>query len=177
MISLPEYGNWVGHMRAVFYEGNVTPEDIAEGRVKIARRPDGSGEWIVEAENILANLGIQLLEDLLIGAGGTVFNNANSYIGVGDSTTAAAATQTDLQAVTNKFKKAMDVTFPSRTSQTLTWRVTYSTSEANFSIQEIAVFNGGPAFATGTMLNRIVSDLGTKTAAVSLQVTVTVTIS
>ena len=34
--------------------------------------------------NLLVNAGIQLLEDLLIGAGGTVYSNANAHIGVGE---------------------------------------------------------------------------------------------
>ena len=41
--------------------------------------------------NILVNTGIQLMADLLIGAGGTVYSNANAYLGVGDSSTAESA--------------------------------------------------------------------------------------
>ena len=68
----------------------------------------------------------------------------------------------------------MDATFPSRAGQVLTFRTTFATTEANFSIQEAAVFN---ASAAGTMLNRKVADLGTKTSASTLQLTVTITIS
>ncbi len=123
--------------------------------------------------NLLVNSGIALLEDLLIGAGGTVFSNANARLGVGDSSTAAAAGQTDLQAATNKFRKAMDSTYPSRASQTLTFRSTFATGEANFVWNEWGIFNAGSG---GTMLNRKVESLGTKSSG-SWQLTVTITIS
>src|SRR5438093_4489277 len=43
-------------------------------------------------DNLLVNTGIQLLEDLLIGAGGTAFTTGgNAYLGVGTSNTAASA--------------------------------------------------------------------------------------
>lgn len=159
-----------GHWRADYYAGDWTAEEIDAGLA-------GAPVETQEGDNLLVNVGIQLLLDLLIGAGGTTYANANTYIGVGDSSTAAAAGQTDLQASTNRFKRVMDATFPSRSGQTLTFRTTYATSEANFAINEAGVFNGGPAFATGTMLNRIVQSLGTKTSATTLQVTVTLTIS
>jgi len=125
-------------------------------------------------ENLLVNTGIGLLEDLLIGAGGTVFNNANSHIGVGDSTTAAAASQTDLQAATNKLRKAMEATFPSRASQTLSFKSVFGTSDANYAWEEFGIFN---AAAAGTMLNRKVENKGTKASGETWTITVTVTIS
>jgi hypothetical protein len=96
-----------------------------------------------------------------VGAGVTPFNNANSYIGVGDSTTAFSAAQTDLQASTNKLRKAMDSTFPSGGSNVLTFRSTFSTAEANFTWNEWGIFN---ASSGGTMLSRKVESLGTKTS-------------
>lgn len=129
---------------------------------------------VVEGEgNILVNAGIALMEDLLIGAGGTVFSNANAHLGVGDSATAAAAGQTDLQAATNKFRKAMEATYPSRASQTLTFRSAFATGDANFAWQEWAIFNAASA---GTMLNRKVQNFGTK-ASGTWTLTVTCTIS
>lgn len=104
---------------------------------------------------------------------GTAFNNANSYIGVGDSTTAFAATQTDLQASTNKLRKAMDATYPQVTTNTITFRSTFATTDANFAWQEWGVFNASSA---GTMMNRKVESLGTKTSAQTWQFTVTNTI-
>lgn len=159
-----------GHWRAVYYAGDWTAAQIDAGLA-------GAPLETHEGENILVNVGIQLALDLLIGAGGTAYTNAASYIGIGDSNTAAAAAQADLQASTNRVKKAMDATYPSRSGNTISWRCTFSTSEGNFSIQEAGVFNGGPAFATGTMLNRLLAPLGTKTSATTLQVTATLTFS
>lgn len=116
--------------------------------------------------NLLLNEGIQRLLDLLIGAGGVAYNAANSYIGVGASTTAEAATQTDLQ--TTPFYKAMNATFPSRSSQTVSWASDFTSAEANIAWQEWSISAGattasGAGFTVGTTnLNRKVQSLGTK---------------
>lgn len=107
-----------------------------------------------------------------VGAGVTAFNNANAHIGVGDSTTAFAVGQTDLQAATNKLRKAMDATYPSGATNVLTFRSTFATGDANFAWQEWGVFNASSA---GTMLNRKVESLGTKTNTQTWQFTVTLT--
>lgn len=109
-----------------------------------------------------------------IGAAGTPFNNANSYIGVGDSTAAFAAAQTDLQAATNKLRKAMDATYPQGAANVITFRSTFATTDANFAWQEWGVFN---AASGGTMLNRKVESLGTKTNTQTWQFTVTLTVT
>jgi hypothetical protein len=120
----------------------------------------------------LTDAGRNLLVQLGIGAGGTAFNNANAYIGVGDSTTAFSAAHTDLQAATNKLRKAMDATYPSGGSNVITFRSTFATGDANFAWQEWGVFNASSA---GTMLNRKVESLGTKTSAQTWQFTVVLT--
>lgn len=124
---------------------------------KFARK---TGEVEIDVPgNLLLNEGIQLIEDLLIGAGGVAANNANAQLGVGDSTTAEAATQTDLQAAANKLFKAMNATFPSRSSQTLTFQSDFTTAEANFAWQEMSIRNQA---AADKNINRKVSSLGTK---------------
>lgn len=122
----------------------------------------------------LTNAYRDYLASLSAGAGGTAFNNANSYIGVGDSSTAFAATQTDLQAASNKLRKAMDATYPQVAANVLTFRSTFATGDANFAWQEWGVFN---AAAAGTMMNRKVESLGTKTSSQSWQLTVTITLN
>lgn len=107
-----------------------------------------------------------------IGAGPTFFNNANSYIGVGDSATAYAAAQTDLQAATNKMRKAMDATYPSGGSNVITFRSTFATTDANWAWLEWGIFNAASA---GTMLSRKQESLGTKTSAQTWQFTTTLT--
>jgi hypothetical protein len=125
--------------------------------------------------NLLVNEGIQRLMDMTMIA--TVTNNqtasnpwsnGNSYLGVGDSVTAEAATQTELQAATNRFYKAMNATFPSRSSQTSSFQSDFTTSEANYVWAEWSIAAGattasGAGFTTGTTnLNRKVAALGTK---------------
>ena len=110
--------------------------------------------------NLFLNEGIQELWDLAIAAGGTTaYNNANAEIGVGDSTTAEAATQTDLQAATNKLFKAMVATYPQRTNQTVDFRSDFTSAEANYAWQEWSVRNGN---TRNKNLNRKVQSLGTK---------------
>ena len=104
----------------------------------------------------------------------SAFNNANTYIGSGDSTTAFAASQTDLQAATNKLRKAMDATYPQRSANVLTYRSTFATGDANWAWQEWGIFNASSA---GTMMCRKVESLGTKTSAQSWQMTATITIN
>lgn len=122
----------------------------------------------------LTNGGRDYFAQTILGEAVTAFNNANSYIGVGDSTTAFAAAQTDLQAASNKFRKAQDATYPQRATNVLTFRSTFGTSDANFAWQEWGVFNGA---AGGTMLNRKVESLGTKPGTQTWQFTVTLTVN
>lgn len=122
----------------------------------------------------LVNAGRDHLAAAAIGEAVSAFNNANARIGVGDSATAGDATATDLLAATNKFRKAMDATYPQRTGNTLTFRSTFGTAEANFTWNEWGVFNAGSG---GTMLNRRVEALGTKPSTQSWQFTVTLTLN
>jgi hypothetical protein len=132
-----------------------------------------------ESHNTLVDVGRALWCDLLIGAGGTVFNNANAALGVGDSAAAYASGQVNLQGAvvtTDRIRKAMDATYPSRAANVITFRATFAVGEANFVWNEWGLFNA-LADATGTMLNRAVANLGTKTNAVPWQLTVTITLT
>lgn len=125
--------------------------------------------------NLLLNEGINAVWTLVAGGSETAYNNANAEIGVGDSSSAEAATQTDLQAATNKLFKAMDASFPTYgTSQKITFRATFGSSEANYAWQEFSVRNGNTA---NKNLNRKVSNQGTKTSGQTWQVTVEITLS
>lgn len=151
--------------------------------------PQDSYEVIEREGNLLMYGGASCLWQTLIGNGTTssgqaltYFNNAQAAIGVGDSNTAAAATQTNLQAASNKLRKAMDATYPMHTDATtsgaasIVFRSTFATGDANFAWQEWGVFNSA-VDATGRMLNRKVESLGTKTSAATWQFTVTLTLA
>ncbi|HBI50272.1 MAG TPA: hypothetical protein DDY21_00260 [Candidatus Moranbacteria bacterium] len=161
--ELQEKGNWLAKWTIEKFANNEA--------VKLGK----SYEKIEIEKNILVNTGINALTTLLAAGGGTAFNNANAYLGVGDSTTAAAATQTDLQAATNKLRKAMNATFPTYgTSQKITFQSDFGADDANWAWAEMAVFN---AAAAGTMLNRKVSAQGTKTAGQTWRLSLEITIS
>lgn len=104
----------------------------------------------------------------------TYINNSNAHLGVGDSSTAFSAAQTDLQAASNKSRKAMEATYPQRSSGALTFRSLWSTSEGNYAWNEWGVFN---ASTSGVMWSRKVESLGTKTSSQSWQLTATCTVA
>lgn len=158
---------WQVNWRVEKFAGDIDPADYAAGRLTPLA-------MVEEAGNLLTTLGATALWTLLIGGGGTTWSNANAYLGVGDSSTAAAVGQTDLQAATNKLRKAMDATFPSVSGAVITFKSTFGTSDANFAWEELAAFNASSA---GTMLNRKVSALGTKTSAGSWVLTLTITLA
>ena len=123
----------------------------------------------------ITNAGAILAASAIIGDGGiTVLNNANAYLGVGDSTTAFSAAHTDLQAATNKLRVGMDATYPQRSSNVLTLRSTFTTGQANYAWDEWGIFN---ASSGSTMFSRKVEALGTKTSAQSWVLTATVTVA
>ena len=128
------------------------------------------------AGNMLVNSGInELFTILCSSASGTKFDNTNAYIGVGDSSTAEAATQTDLQAATNKVRVAMNASYPTYgTSQKATFQSDFGSSDANFDWNEFGVFNASSA---GTMLNRKVSAQGTKVSGQTWRFTVEISLS
>jgi len=112
--------------------------------------------------NVLLNEGINELWTIACSASsGTKFDNSNAYLGVGDSSTAEDAAQTGLQAVTNKFYKAMDASYPTYgTAQKATWVSTFESADANFDWRVFTVANGNSDSAIN--LNRKVSSQGTK---------------
>ncbi len=119
-------------------------------------------ETVTVTRNGLLNEGINAIWTLVAGGSATAFSNANARLGVGDSSTAHSASQTDLQAATNKLYKAMDTSYPTYgTSQKITFKATFGSSEANFAWNEWSVDNGSSAAIN---LNRKVESLGTKSS-------------
>lgn len=132
---------------------------------------------VIAEGNLLVNVGMDLIWDGVIGNAPTVFSNANAAIGVGDSTTAAATSQTNLQASSNKLRKAMNATYPSQpTNPSVQFQSDFTGAEAIYHWQEVATFNNSTD-GVGTMLHRLVSDLGTKSSGATWTITVTITLS
>lgn len=153
---------------ADYQAGTPTPVIDGEGR-------ELAGESVIDG-NLLLNEGIAELWDLVIASGSpTAFNNANAYIGVGDSSTAASASQTGLQASTNLAYAGMESGYPVRSNQTVTWRAVFGSSVANFAWQEFTVANGNSNSADN--LNRVVSNQGTKASGQTWTVDVSITLS
>jgi len=137
-------------------------EDFKKGLVadKII---DGEGKTLDgETEvrgNLTLNEGIANEIALLLGTGGTNYGNANAYLGVGESTVAASASQTGLQG-SSKTYKPMDTGYPSVSGNTVTWRATFDGSSANNAWQEFTLSNANSD--AGDNFNRKVADQGTK---------------
>jgi hypothetical protein len=128
-------------------------------------------ETLEREHNLLLNEGINAMWTLICGGSATAYNNTNARIGVGNSATAAAATQTGLQGASTAFK-AMDTSYPTYgTSQYAIFKSSFGDSEANFAWEEWTIDNGATA---NLNMNRKVESLGTKTSGTwSLQVTIT----
>jgi hypothetical protein len=71
-------------------------------------------------------------------------------------------------------RKAMDATFPSIAGAVITYQATFATGDANWAWNEWGVFNAASA---GTMFQRKVESLGTKTSAQTWQFNVAITVS
>ncbi len=110
----------------------------------------------------------------------TLYDNTNAKIGVGDSTTAVAVTQTNLQAATNKLAKAMVATYPQINAPTndnqVVFRSDFITGEAEYAWNEFGTFNAALGTAD-SMFNRglFSPSPGTKGAGVTWTATETLT--
>lgn len=157
----------------VYRRSHFTPMTLADVEREFADR-------LVEKQtfqgNLLLNEGINEAFLLICALGSpTAFSAAAAYLGAGDSATAAVATQTGLQASSNKYYQAMDAAFPTSGTQKATWKSTFGTAVANFDWNECTVANGNSDSAKN--LNRKVQAMGTKTSAVSRVLTLDITLS
>lgn len=128
---------------------------------KEAKLQGNSYEEKVIDGNILVNEGInELLTILGSSASGTKYDNTNAYLIVGTGVGAATATDTEA-TFTAGVVQGMEAGYPTYgTSQAITWKASYDGDTANQAWQEFGVLN---AATGGDLLNRKVSDQGTKT--------------
>jgi len=153
-----EIANWLCRYRLSKYHQDIEPCRGREDEFHQLFQP----YEVIEGEgNCLLNTGIDEIWDLVTGAvsgASHIFDNAAAQIGVGDSNTAADATQTDLQAATNKTYKGMESGYPTSTSQKATFKASFGSSEANYAWEEWVVKQS----TSSICLNRKVESLGTK---------------
>ena len=153
-----ELANWLCRYRLSKYHQDIEPYRGREDEFHQLFQP----YEVIEGEgNCLLNTGIDEIWDLVTGAvsgASHIFDNAAAQIGVGDSNTAADATQTDLQAATNKTYKGMESGYPTSTSQKATFKASFGSSEANYAWEEWVVKQS----TSSICLNRKVESLGTK---------------
>jgi hypothetical protein len=132
---------------------------------------------VMEGEdNCLLNAGIDEIWDLVTGAvsgASHIFDNAAATIGVGDSATAANATQTDLQAAANKTYKGMEAGYPTSASQKATFKSSFGSSDANYVWNEWVAKQSTSA----KCINRKVSAMGTKAAGSTWTLEINITLS
>ncbi len=159
-----------------------------------ATRGEARGDRVVHAErNLLTRLGLRRLGALWIGETATAsqaLNATHCRLGVGNSSTAAATTDTDLSAAAGssnrQFKLVDSVAQGTGANSGVTTIIaTFGTGVANFAWAEWCI-DGGTADGTTVtsetastpgMQNRKVTSLGTKTSAGVWVFTVTVTIA
>lgn len=106
----------------------------------------------------LTNVGRDEFVKCLLGVG-TIFNEPNAKLCIGDSSEVFDPIQTDLQATVNKFRQNMDAGYPTINGNEITFKATFDGTQANFAWNEWGVANDAIA---GTLLDRVVEYNGTK---------------
>jgi len=119
-------------------------------------------------------------------------SNGRAGIGVGDTTSAATAGQTDLvgpaSSTSRRFRGMSTAAYPAHTTgvttgaRTAQFQSIFTTTEGNFKWGEWCITNylqssSASGALLGTMLNRKAQDLGTKTAAATWTFTASLTLS
>ncbi len=142
----------------------ASKEDKLAGRVYSldeAMKLFGAPQFSKINGNLLVNEGINELFTILCSSGGTKFDNADAVLITGTGTGAAAATDTEA-TFTNGVKVGMMSGYPTYgTDQKATWKSEFDGNTANQAWQEFGVLN---AASSGKLLNRKVSDQGTKSS-------------
>lgn len=171
MKKVLERANWKMTARLLKYHEDITPFAL-EGREADFHKMFNPYDTIPIEHNCLLNTGIDEMWDLVTGAvsgASHIYDNAAAQIGVGNSDTAAQATDTDLIGASKTYK-AMEAGFPTSTSQKVTFKSSFGSGDANYAWEEWVVKQ-----STSTIcLNRKVESLGTKsTGTWTLEVDIT----
>jgi hypothetical protein len=121
--------------------------------------PDALIETDIFEGNLALNEGLQQVIDVICGISSpTLWDNSNARVGVGNSNTAAQASDMGLLGGSTAFSN-MDGGYPQRSAQTASWKGTFGDGQAEFAWEEFTIDNG----AVGDVnLNRYVTSKGTK---------------
>lgn len=136
----------------------------------------------VSLGNLLTTAGIGRIATLLTAGTGNLIGSTTARVGAGNSSTAEAIGQTDLQAAagsTNRWFQTSTVTIP---SNVLTFAATFGTADGNFAWAEWGIDIGTATVTSGNtvnavLLNRKVASNGTKASGQTWNATATVTFS
>jgi hypothetical protein len=125
---------------------------------------------------MLLNDGINRLLNRAISDAAQEWSATNCRVGVGNSNTAAAASQTDLQGASKRFELVDSVVV---SGQTLTAVATFQGSDGNFAWEEWGIDQGTADGTTVTapLLNRKVQVMGTKASPAVWVLTASITVS
>lgn len=186
--ALRERGSHQGFIRIDEYEADAerwmisklgrepSPWDYQAARI----RPSG----LIEREgNLVTDAGWNLLMKNAAGTAGTLFSATVGRIGLGSTAATPAYADTDLAAATGSTTRQWKLISATPTVGTthltgLVFAATFTTGMANFHAQEWGTDQGtadATTASTAVFFNHGASDLGTKTAAVSWAVTITIT--
>lgn len=107
----------------------------------------------------LTTAGIKFIASAITGQG-TMFDNNNAYIGVGNGVAAFDVAQTDLTG-SYKLRRPMEPGYPLVEAPSVSFRATFAKADANFAWNEWGIFNAEDG---GVMLTRTIESNGTKQA-------------
>jgi hypothetical protein len=136
--------------------------------------------------NLITNAGWTRLMNLLTAQGGTQALSATATrIGVGNSSTAEAYTDTDLQAAAGAANRYFQPVSGAGTlgTRTLAFSATFGTGDGNFAWNEFGIDVGTPTVTAGTTVNALLFNRkagiaqGTKASGQTWTATATVTFS
>lgn len=181
---------WTGALTVEKYDEDQTAAAIERTGLTAPKAADFAAlgmlprEVVETGPNLITTNGLNRVVNLLIGSGQAATNTA-ARIGVGDSTTAAAAGDVDLGASagsTHRFFMTMDATYPQVSGAVATFKATIGSSDGNFAWQEWCIDIGTPTVTSGTtvnalMLNHKIASNGTKSSGTSWVATATITLS
>lgn len=188
--------NWHAHARVLKYEPETimrlwdrlghepTAEDLRRLEREEGLRPD---DIVCADGNLLTTAGLNRVTSLIVGAGGQALTNSRTAVGVGNSSTAAAVSDTALggNSAGNSWWQGPDASNPTQLNGVITTNATYAAADGNFAWNEwglgiaTAAVTPSAVFATattsGVLLNHKVQSLGTKVnpAVWTLQSTIT----